>query len=154
MYVLPSPPLPSLLPLSKHNTKSIIALHSLTFHLQNFLLPSPLTPFQTGLENWRRTWNNRHPEDQHIQHHPETLWKQIGFVRYAPEFWQLARILVARMRSKSEDESDDRGCVAGEVGVGDERKREREKGRYDHTDMMDVNELIMEYRRLNLGVCT
>lgn len=58
------------------------------------------------------------------------------------------------MGSNSEEEGVDGGCVGVEVGVGDERERERERRRYDHTDMMDVNGLIMEYRRLNLGVCT
>ena len=46
----------------------------------------------------------------------------------------MARILVARMAEENE-------CSAGG----------RKGGRYDHTDMMDVNGLIMEYRRMSLG---
>ncbi|OJJ85407.1 transcription factor domain-containing protein [Aspergillus glaucus CBS 516.65] len=120
---------------------TVQCLHSLTFHLQNSLitLPSPLTPLQTGLENWRRTWNKRIPEDSHIPHRPDTLWKQIGFARYAPEFWQLARILVMRLACSSGDFADG----DGEGGLGG----------YDHTDMEDINGLIEEYRRMSLGGC-
>lgn len=34
----------------------------------------------------------------------------------------------------------------------DEAEEDEELSRYDHTDMGDVNGLIMEYRRMNLGV--
>jgi len=142
-------------PVPTHSTNkslTILALHSLMFHLQNSLitLPSPLTPLQTGLENWRRAWNKRLPEDSHISHRPDTLWKQIGFARYAPEFWQLARILVRRMASSSE--SLDGEGEGGSVAAGlEERVKEKMSERYDHTDMEDVNRLIEEYRRMSLG---
>jgi hypothetical protein len=97
---------------------------------------------QTGLENWRRIWNVRVPEDRYMPEHPQTIWKKIGFLRYAPEFWHLARIIVARIQSESLDEQK----LAPRSPV--------ELFRYDHTDMLDVNGLIMEYRRLNLNSST
>ncbi|KAJ5874784.1 uncharacterized protein N7529_003214 [Penicillium soppii] len=114
------------------------AIHSLMFHLQNSLVfEATLAPVQTGLENWRRIWDQRVPEDFNIPQTPETLWKQMGFLRHASEFWHLARIKAAKIVSSAGDDCED------EI---------QEPSRYDHTDMGDVNGLIMEYRRLNLGM--
>ncbi|GES65960.1 hypothetical protein ATEIFO6365_0012035200 [Aspergillus terreus] len=122
---------------------TVQCLHSLTFHLQNSIIFEPsLAPVETGLENWRRIWNEREPEDKDIPSLPDTLWKKIGFTCYAPEFWHLARILVAKMRSSTADNELDTSSPGQNLH------------RYDHTDMTDVNGLIMEYRRLNLGVTT
>ncbi|KAL5356484.1 hypothetical protein BJX96DRAFT_115931 [Aspergillus floccosus] len=121
---------------------TVQCLHSLTFHLQNSIIFEPsLAPVETGLENWRRIWNEREPEDKNIPNLPDTIWKKVGFTCYAPEFWHLARILVAKMRAGAENEPD-----TPSPG--------QSLHRYDHTDMTDVNVLIMEYRRLNLGVAT
>ncbi|KAE8154120.1 hypothetical protein BDV25DRAFT_136266 [Aspergillus avenaceus] len=113
------------------------SLHSLTFHLRNSIIfDSTLAPVRTGLSNWRRIWNERDPEDRYTPDHPHTIWKKIGFVRYAPEFWHLARIMVDRIQSESDEHSPLSGTT--------------ESCRYD-TDMMDVNDLIMQYRQLNLN---
>ncbi|GIK00364.1 hypothetical protein Aspvir_004387 [Aspergillus viridinutans] len=133
----------SVLEFSKMGTLNLFttvqALHSMTFYLQNSLVfESTLAPVQTGLENWRRIWNARQPEDKDISNEPQTIWKKIGFVRYAPEFWHLARIIVARIASPSDEQ-----CPL---------PIERRLARFDHTDMRDINGLIMEYRQLNLGV--
>jgi hypothetical protein len=110
------------------------------FHLHNSLVfESTLAPVQTGLENWRRIWNERIPEDVGIPDTPENLWKQVGFLRQASEFWHLARIIAGKIMSANQDDSD-------------EAEENKELSRYDHTDMGDVNGLIMEYRRMNLGV--
>lgn len=98
---------------------------------------------QTGLENWRRIWCERVPEDAGLPDTPENLWKQVGFLRQASEFWQLAKILVDEIMSTTnecEDENDD------------EEEKNKTLSRYDHTDMGEVNGLIMQYRRLNLGM--
>ncbi|GIJ85676.1 hypothetical protein Asppvi_004537 [Aspergillus pseudoviridinutans] len=134
----------SVLEFSKMGTLNLFttvqALHSLTFYLQNSLVfESTLAPVQTGLENWRRIWNARQPEDKDIPDEPQSIWKKIGFVRYAPEFWHLARIIVARIIASPSDEQ----CPL---------PTERGLARFDHTDMRDINGLIMEYRQLNLGV--
>ncbi|KAJ5323467.1 hypothetical protein N7476_002067 [Penicillium atrosanguineum] len=116
------------------------AIHSLMFHLHNSLVfESTLAPVQTGLENWRRIWNERIPEDVGIPDTPDNLWKQVGFLRQASEFWHLARIIAGKIMSANQDDAD-------------EAEEDKELSRYDHTDMGDVNDLIMEYRRMNLGV--
>lgn len=102
------------------------------------IFESSLEPVKIGLENWRRIWNKREPEDKDVPNVPEAIWKKIGFVCYAPEFWHLARIIVARIRSTTVDTQNPAGST--EAGL----------TRYDHTDMKGVNELIMEYQRLNL----
>lgn len=114
------------------------------FHLHNSLVfESTLAPVQTGLENWRRIWCERVPEDVGLLDTPETLWKQVGFLRQASEFWQLARIMVDEIMSTTNEGEDDND---------EEEERSKALSRYDHTDMGDVNGLIMQYRRLNLGV--
>lgn len=103
------------------------------FHLQNSLVfEATLAPVQTGLDNWRRMWDQRVPEDLDNPQTPATVWKQVGFLRQALEFWHLARFKAAKIMDLADE------------GV--------QSPRYDHTDMGDVNELIMEYRRLNIGV--
>ncbi|KAL3480445.1 hypothetical protein BJX99DRAFT_244215 [Aspergillus californicus] len=117
------------------------ALHSLTFHLRNSLIfESTLLPIKAGLENWRQIWNRREPEDKHVPDQPDTLWKKVGFISYSPEFWHLARIIVEKVQ-------DDNGSDEDGISVALDQARNR----YDHTDMTDVNGLIMEYRRMSLG---
>ncbi|KAL2812595.1 hypothetical protein BJX63DRAFT_240655 [Aspergillus granulosus] len=140
---------------------AVQTLHSLTFHLRNSIIfESTLLPLKTGLENWRRIWNQREAEDKYVPDHPDQIWKKVGFISYSPEFWHLARIIVERIEGESQGGGDeeDEGVRNGENG--DETKnmatakahvRGRERERYDHTDMMDVNGLIMEYRRMSLG---
>ncbi|KAL4876470.1 hypothetical protein BJY04DRAFT_231649 [Aspergillus karnatakaensis] len=122
------------------------SLHSLTFHLENSIIfESTLLPVKTGLENWRRIWNKRQPEDSLVPDTPEALWKKVGFISYSPEFWHLARIIVDKIGDDNADDEDGGGALTAVPERGRERKR------YDHTDMTDVNGLIMEYRRMSLG---
>ncbi|KAJ5350412.1 hypothetical protein N7541_008139 [Penicillium brevicompactum] len=112
------------------------AIHSLMFHLENSLVfEATMAPVHTGLENWRRIWDKRVPEDLDNPLTPGTLWKQVGFLRQAAEFWHLARIKATKIRGSDQD---DEGTQLSP--------------RYDHTDMGDVNGLIMEYRRMTLGM--
>ncbi|KAJ5461818.1 uncharacterized protein N7458_003370 [Penicillium daleae] len=120
------------------------SIHSLMFHLHNSLVfESTLAPVQTGLENWRRIWCERVPEDAGLPDTPENLWKQVGFLRQASEFWQLAKIMVDEIMSTTNE------C---EYENDDEEEKNKTLSRYDHTDMGEVNGLIMQYRRLNLGM--
>lgn len=96
-----------------------------------------MTPVQTGLENWRRVWIERVPEDEGLPETAQNLWKQVGFLERAAEFWQLARIMADKMVINSRE---------------DDFEASPKLSRYDHTDMGEVNELIKEYRMLNLGV--
>ncbi|KAL5337115.1 hypothetical protein BJX70DRAFT_389454 [Aspergillus crustosus] len=130
------------------------SMHSLTFHLQNSIIfESTLLPVKTGLSNWRRIWNQREAEDHNVPDGLETLWKKVGFISYSPEFWHLARIIVDKIR---DDNADDEGGGGGgededEDSLSTLPDKAKTKTRYDHTDMMDVNGLIMEYRRMSLG---
>lgn len=65
-----------------------------------------MTPVQTGLENWRRIWNKRIPEDEGLPETPENLWKQVGFLRHASEFWHLARIMAGKIISSNGETMD------------------------------------------------
>ncbi|KAL4933172.1 transcription factor domain-containing protein [Aspergillus undulatus] len=124
---------------------AVQSLHSLTFHLQNSLIfESTLAPIERGLENWRQIWERREAEDKHVHNTPGSLWKKVGFISYSPEFWHLARIIVERIHDDDATaETATSPEVTGTVNAA--------KMRYDHTDMTDVNGLIMEYRRFCLG---
>ncbi|KAJ5777028.1 hypothetical protein N7520_000274 [Penicillium odoratum] len=114
------------------------AIHSLMFHLHNSLVfESTLTPVQIGLENWRQVWIERVPEDEGMPGTAQNLWKQVGFLRRASEFWHLARIMADKIMSTSQD---------------DDFEVNTKLSKYDQTDMGDVNGMIKEYRMLNLGV--
>ncbi|KAJ0416505.1 hypothetical protein BJY00DRAFT_316754 [Aspergillus carlsbadensis] len=134
---------------------AVQTLHSLTFHLRNSIIfESTLLPLKTGLENWRRIWNQREAEDKYVPDTPDQIWKKVGFISYSPEFWHLARIIVEKIERDSHDDCDGEANDVGHeekkvAAAGKNRVQERE--RYDHTDMTDVNGLIMEYRRLSLG---
>jgi hypothetical protein len=138
-----------------NNQTNRTALHSLTFHLRNSIIfESTLLPLKTGLENWRRIWNQREAEDKYVPDSPDQIWKKVGFISYSPEFWHLARIIVERIEGDSHDDCDGEADNSSHeekkvAAAGKSQARERE--RYDHTDMTDVNGLIMEYRRLSLG---
>ncbi|KAL4967563.1 transcription factor domain-containing protein [Aspergillus stella-maris] len=126
---------------------AVQSLHSLTFHLQNSLIfESTLVPIKTGLENWRKIWERREPEDLHIPDTADMLWKKVGFISYSPEFWHLARILVDRIKDESDPDTADVAVSNNDSGSTSEAGT-----RYDHTDMKDLNGLIMEYRRMSLG---
>ncbi|KAJ5919743.1 hypothetical protein N7454_009578, partial [Penicillium verhagenii] len=120
------------------------AIHSLMFHLHNSLIfESTLAPVQTGLENWRQIWTERVPEDEGMPDTAQNLWKQVGFLRRASEFWHLARIMADKIMADkimSNSQHDDDFEVNAKIF------------KYDHTDMDDVNGMIKEYRMLNLGV--
>ncbi|KAL2844594.1 hypothetical protein BJY01DRAFT_248103 [Aspergillus pseudoustus] len=138
---------------------TVQTIHSLTFHLRNSIIfESTLLPLKTGLENWRRIWNKREAEDKYVPDTPDQIWKKVGFISYSPEFWHLARIIVERIEGESHDTEDEEGEDVRNGAVGGETKvmavgkgQDRWRVRYDHTDMTDVNGLIMEYRRLSLG---
>lgn len=109
------------------------------FHLHNSLVfESTLAPVQTGLENWRQIWIERIPEDEGMPDTAHNLWKQVGFLRRASEFWHLARIMADKIISTSHDDDD------FEVNT--------KLSKYDHSDMEDVNGMIKAYRMLSLGV--
>lgn len=78
------------------------------------------------------------PEDEGIPETAPNLWRQVGFLRRASEFWHLARIMLEKIMSN--------------IHAGDGFEESPRNYRYDHGDMAAVNELIVEYRRLNLDV--
>ncbi|KAL4900217.1 hypothetical protein BDW74DRAFT_188617 [Aspergillus multicolor] len=145
---------------------AVQCLHSLTFHLQNSLIfHSTLLPIKTGLDHWRRIWEKHRYDEaedprRYVSDEPSTLWKDVegGFISYASEFWQLAKIVIEGIRADADAVDEDGRKGEGDIEVGrdgvlkgTDRTRIETKVRYDHTDMMDVNGLIMEYRRMSLG---
>ncbi|OAL31260.1 hypothetical protein AYO20_08315 [Fonsecaea nubica] len=87
------------------------ALHSLIFHHQSsFSCQGTLDPIHRALRSWRRVWHvylNRFArESQHatlagdldLDHlEPDEMWRRVGFMRHANEYWYLAELMVERL---------------------------------------------------------
>lgn len=87
---------------------------------------------QNGLRNWKNAWNNQKiaevisESDEEFSPLPG-MWKRVGFIKNAYEYWLLCCILVDRCPS---NESEEPHPIL--------RK-------YDETDMSQVNDLIAEF---------
>ncbi|OAP55566.1 hypothetical protein AYL99_10539 [Fonsecaea erecta] len=85
------------------------ALHSLIFHHQSsFSCQGSLDPIQHALESWRRVWHvyltRFSRESPHCtvecdidRLEPDELWRRVGFMRHANEYWYLANLMVERL---------------------------------------------------------
>ena len=85
-----------------------------------------------GLKNWKDAWNNQRiaevasGTDEEGDSFPG-MWKRVGFIKNAYEYWLLCCILVER-------------SPLGESG-----EIKPVLGRYDETDMSQVNDLIAQF---------
>lgn len=131
------------------------SLHSMLFQHQNsFNAQSQLVPLRNALENWKAIWT------RYLLHYADTtdhapmrgaihlsnMWKRIGFVRYAADYWLLASLLL------------DKICVAEQraahSGLQNEPLQEQHNElvqpmlrKYDETSMQQVNQLISDFQR-------
>lgn len=82
---------------------------------------------------------------------PENMWKRTGFLRHAPEYWMLAKLIVERIWAKAElhDSPPEDFPLPGHVAT-QEGPSEPLLGKYDDTSMKQVNDLISEFQRIIL----
>jgi hypothetical protein len=135
------------------------ALHSLIFQFQtSFGYEPQLVPIHNALANWKAIWLLRSKTDipgtelfsvdQITDMSPHDMWKRIGFMRNAPEFWLLAKIVLERLESarKTAEIAD------SVIGVDDRRGSLSQSvlDKYDETSMNQVNELIKDFQRVVL----
>jgi hypothetical protein len=98
---------------------------------------------ESGLANWKRLWEIQELlRKEKGNSCPMDLWRGVGFMRHAEEYWLLANILLERFRGSQNDETD-----ADSAGLG----RGNLDCAYD-PGMHQLNMVIMEYRRSTLEV--
>ncbi|KAH8721710.1 hypothetical protein BGZ61DRAFT_571798 [Ilyonectria robusta] len=80
----------------------VTALHYLIFHFQATLADlSQATPAEVGLSKWISLWHQGAclPEME-LRRFPscEDMWKRVGFMQFAPEYYLLSRIMLDRWK--------------------------------------------------------
>jgi hypothetical protein len=139
-------------------------LHYLTFQLQSSFIYEPrLAPLRHALENWKQIWL-LHDSSEHLgadvfatekasrgSLNPDEMWKRVGFMRNAPEFWLLAKIVLERVEADrcqvelTNPFIDSSGNRVDNLPLGSPVL-----DRYDETSMGQVNDIIMMFQRLNV----
>lgn len=120
------------------NMLTILALHNILFNLQTSGVDTISQSVENGLANWNRVWKKIPPLQEYDC--PANMWKRVGFMRHATEFWLLANIILDRFRRLQNDETD-----VAEPGRGVLHK-------YDEIDMSQMNGLIAEFRSMCLSL--
>jgi hypothetical protein len=137
------------------------------FQYQNSLgVAGQLVPIRNGLRNWIAvweqyfdSWSSSYPQDASLP--LETMWKRMGFIRFAPEYWLLGILLTDRIsatttqaQDKIHDGVDANGtplqnpAIAGSSVQAKPVEPILEK--YDQTSMRQVNDLITDFQRLHV----
>lgn len=141
-------------------------LHALVFHHQStFSCHGSLDSVKTVLQNWSSVWqayiqhisiDQRHSpiplDSQDIG--PEEMWKRIGFMRHAEEYWLLAKLMVDNL-SRNEQSSDHvsqwaSGFETSTLSNAEACSANPLLNEYDETSMEQVNALIADFQRVGL----
>jgi hypothetical protein len=137
------------------------------FQHQNSLgVAGQLVPIRNGLRNWIAVWEQyfdswsaSYPQDSSLP--LETMWKRMGFIRFAPEYWLLGVLLTNRISgatNQAQDKSQDvddagRSSLPPPAATGSSAQIKSvgpilEK--YDQTSMRQVNDLITDFQRFHV----
>ncbi len=110
-----------------------------------------------GLDNWYAAWEYYSAElsssPPHVMVSGQNLtldnaWKRVGFMRYSPEYWLLARLMVDRLEQQEGQNEldlitnnfDDQQALEGGHAFVD----------FDQTSMRQVNDLISELKKVDI----
>lgn len=110
-------------------------------------------PLRYAINNWRRAWQERHTSPAFPIFHadelkdldqfaPDDVWKRTGFIRHAPEYWLLARVVVERQAKLA--------AASGASRKGKEKGAGKIGGllmKFDETSMEQVNSLMKWFQR-------
>ena len=76
---------------------------------------------------------------------PQDMWKRVGFMRHAYEFWLLANLITERMTRKSTP-----GFVPNSNTAESGAAVEPVLNKFDQNNMRQVNELIASFQQARL----
>ena len=113
-----------------------------------------MSPIKNALNGWIDIWQNyRQTFSEEERHHPlgkdeitpDNMWKRVGFSRFCPEYWLLAKLMTERLSATLQVERQSERSL-------DEHNRHSADPtlleRYDETSMRQVNDLISEFQRV------
>jgi len=138
------------------------------FQHQNSLgVAGQLVTIQNGLRNWITIWERYfdawstsypHGAVQDTTLSPETMWRRMGFIRFAPEYWLLGSLLTDRISASSQQQPAQSTYPSpGSHGDAGESQRAAQVksiepilDKYDQTSMRQVNDLIIDFQRFHV----
>lgn len=72
------------------------------------------------------------------------MWKRVGFCRYCPEYWLLAKFMVDRLATLDTSQAED------ELEPLDDGPLDSILDKYDQTSMRQVNDLITGFQNFQI----
>jgi hypothetical protein len=155
--------------LETRTDRFLLAIHYMIFQHQNLLaVEGQLVPIRNGLRNWIEIWEKYAEVPSSLSPHgllqeecpaPELMWKRIGFFRFSPEYWLLGSLIADRLSAPtaaSPEQASASGSSQGfaqpsSTASGKARSAEPILGKYDQTSMRQVNDLITDFQKFNIG---
>ncbi|KAK3495815.1 hypothetical protein B0T13DRAFT_530519 [Neurospora crassa] len=146
----------------------VSVFHSMIFQHQNlFGVEGQLVPIRNGLDNWITIWelwcdhwSSTPPHCMAASDNltPANMWKRIGFIRCSAEYWLLGSLLtdrIARKTSGGVRENQGKGSSPDSypdelTGSGKGKSNDPILIKYDQTSMRQVNELISNFKKIQL----
>lgn len=140
------------------------SLHSMLFQYQHsFNTEGQLIPLRNSLQNWKLVWTRYLKEKDASPYHeplgaailtPENMWKRVGFMRHAAEYWLLASLLLDRICRIEHPQHADEKPLPSSSEI-QEAKPEQTLHpllkKYDETSMQQVNDLIADFQRTSIN---
>lgn len=94
------------------------------------------------MDNWKDAWDHMQLVNGSSDHNDEKetestsrMWRRDGFMKSASEYWLLCRVIMDRIQSDSLDGND---LIKPTLG------------KYDQTDMGQVNDLIAQFNLMSM----
>ncbi|KAL1890729.1 hypothetical protein Sste5346_008054 [Sporothrix stenoceras] len=147
----------------------VSAFHFLIFQKQNsFGGEDQLHAIRTGLANWKNVWEMYKREFSAGPPHtmvpvpplgeddttaPDDMWRRTGFMRNSPEYWLLAHLVIDRLSSQTQARPL-HSAIYSHLHSGpqtvDNTAQNPILAKYDETSMRQVNDLISQFRNVQL----
>jgi hypothetical protein len=125
----------------------ISALYVLTFSLEKSLPhtigAAETTSIQTGLQHWKELWPStaRDAELTGMAHQSSSalhIWKRVGFIRHAPEYWLLTHLILDQMLKRTHNPTSMLNSTVNTNRV----------GMCEEGEMTQINALISKLQRM------
>ncbi|KIX94601.1 uncharacterized protein Z520_09647 [Fonsecaea multimorphosa CBS 102226] len=143
------------------------ALHSLIFHYQSsFSCHGSLDPIHNALQSWRRVWHvylvrfSRESRHSTVKHDidllaPDDMWRRVGFMRHANEYWYLANLMVERLSAPppagaTQAAVEASGQAQSPLSASGNETISPLLDKYDETSMQQVNALISDFQMFRI----
>jgi len=141
-------------------------LHALVFHHQStFSCHGSLDGIKTVLDSWSSVWQTYMEQFSGDQRHspiplgsqdldPDEMWKRVGFMRHAEEYWLLAKLMVDNISRSEEAPEYTNQSFPGHgripLNAAEGRSGTPLLHEYDKTSMEQVNALITDFQKVGI----